>query len=102
VPVPPHFTLPNSAIYDVDSSCSPGIDRTKGTWGNFHWTAASEIDFFTLSCRPHQIGYAANGTSGSGSFVSVGGFFEFGSACPTGACGVANLSGTFTWSRFAP
>jgi len=95
VPVPQHFTLHEVAIYDLQRSC-PGIDTAQGTPVNFHWSAPSPIFFFALSCSANQVAYEGNGTSGSGSFVSVGGVYEFGASCGGPyPCVAANVSGSY-------
>jgi len=96
VPVRQHFTLREAAIYDPNVTCSPGVGPTKGTTVDFHWSAPSKITFFTISCKLNEVVYSAEGTNGSGSFVSVGGFYQFGASCPEGACVEANVTGTLT------
>jgi hypothetical protein len=52
----------------------------------FQWSAPSPICFYVVSCSANQVAYEGNGTQGSGSFVSVGGAYEFGASCPEGPC----------------
>ena len=96
VPVPQHFSMSGAAIYDPNISCT-GIDTTKGTGISFHWSAASFTYFFIVSCSANEEVYAANGTSGSGSLVSLGGIYQFGGSCTNqNFCVPADVSGTFT------
>jgi hypothetical protein len=96
VPVPQQFSLRGVAIYDLQVSC-PGVDTTQGTTVNFHWSAASSTGFAVVSCSANQVVYEGNGTAGSGSFVSVGGVYEFGSTCPgPEPCYPADVTGSFT------
>jgi hypothetical protein len=96
VPVPQHFTMMNAAIYDPNTSCT-GIDTTKGTTISFRWSAPSFTYFFVVSCSANEEVYSANGTSGSGSLVSVGGVYQFGGSCPNESfCVPADVSGTYT------
>jgi len=95
VPVPQHFTMHGAAIYDPNWSCT-GIDTTKGTTVSFSWSAPSPIVFFVVSCTANDVAFEGNGTSGSGSFVSVGGVYQFGASCPEGPCVAADVSGSFT------
>jgi len=96
VPVSQQFSLRGVAIYDLQFSC-PGIDTTQGTTVYFHWSSASPTNFFVVSCSLNQVAYSGNGTQGWGSFVSVGGVYEFGSACPgPGPCYPADVSGSYT------
>ncbi len=96
VPVPQTFTMHGAAIYDLQTSC-PGIDTTRGTTVNFHWTAGGPTYFFVVSCSTNQVAYQANGAQGSGVLVSVGGVYEFGSGCPgPGPCYPADVAGTYT------
>ncbi len=99
VPVPQHFALRNAAIYDGDPSGSacPGIDTTQGTVVSFHWNSGAFTYFFVVGCGGQPNPYDANGTSGSGSFVSAGGMYEFGGSCPSSRfCVPANVSGSYT------
>ncbi|HTT44793.1 MAG TPA: hypothetical protein VMH38_02095 [Thermoplasmata archaeon] len=96
VPVPQHFAMTGAAIYDPNTSCT-GIDTTKGTTISFHWSAPSFTYFFVVSCSANEEAYSANGTSGSGSLVSLGGVYQFGGSCPNESfCVPANVSGTYT------
>jgi hypothetical protein len=96
VPVPQHFSMHGVAIYDLQTACT-GIDASQGTTVYFHWSAAGWTDFFVLSCSANQVVFAGNGTQGSGTFVSTGGVYEFGSACPgPEPCYPADVSGTYT------
>lgn len=96
VPVPRTFTMHGAAIYDLQTTC-PGIDTTRGTAVNFHWSAGGPTYFYVVCCSANRAIYQANGTQGSGSFVSVGGVYEFGSACPgPGPCYPADVYGTYT------
>ena len=95
VPFPQSFVLHDAAIYDPNFACS-GIDTTRGTTVSCAWSAPSPIYFWVVSCAENGPVYSENGTGGSGSFVSVGGFYEFGASCPEGPCVSANVSGTFT------
>ena len=94
-PVPQHFTMHGAAIYDLSSAC-PRIDTTPGTTFTFHWSAPSPIYFFVVSCSANDVTYHGNGTQGSGTFVPVGGVYEFGASCPEGPCMAAAVSGTYT------
>lgn len=96
VPVPQGFTVHNGAIYDVEVRCT-GLDTVPGTTVSFDWSAPSFTHFAVVSCSGNQAGYRGNGTSGSGSFVSGGGIYEFGAVCVgVGPCIKANVSGTYT------
>jgi hypothetical protein len=96
LPLPQHFVLDGAAIYDLQETC-PGIDTTAGTTVNFHWTAASPVYFFVVSCSANQETYSGNGTQGSGSFVSIGGVYEFGASCfGPYPCVRADVAGTYT------
>jgi hypothetical protein len=96
VPVPQAFTMHDAAIYDLETDC-PGIYTSPGTVVSFHWSAGSFTYFFVVSCSANDEVYYANGTSGSGSFISSGGIYEFGGSCPSSLfCVPANVSGTYT------
>ena len=96
VPAPQHFSMTDAAITDLSPSCA-GIDTTKGTTISFHWSAPTSTYFFVVSCSANEEVYSANGTSGSGSLVSVGGVYEFGGSCPSQLfCVPANVSGSYT------
>ncbi len=96
VPVPQQFSLRGAAIYDLQLSC-PGVDTARGATVSFHWSAASSTNFFVVSCSLNQVVYTGNGSQGSGSFVSAGGVYEFGSGCPgPGPCYPADVSGRYT------
>jgi len=96
VPVPQTFSMHGVAIYDLEMDC-PGIYTTQGTTVTFHWSAASSTGFAVVSCSANQVVYEGNGTTGSGSFVSVGGVYEFGSTCPgPEPCYPADVTGSFT------
>ncbi|MCI4319178.1 MAG: hypothetical protein L3K23_03470 [Thermoplasmata archaeon] len=103
VPVRQQFTLRGTAIYDPNSACQgihsvycSEVDTTQGTTLVFHWSAPTPITFFVVSLSANQEAYDGNGSSGSGSLVSVGGFYQFGAACPEGPCVAADVSGSFT------
>jgi hypothetical protein len=101
VPVPQHFTMHGAAIYDPNTSCAVGysntIDTTIGTSVNFHWSAPSWITFFAVKCNSiYDVPYVGNGSSGSGTFISEGGVYQFGASCPEGACVAADVSGSYT------
>ena len=101
VPVPQHFTMHGAAIYDPNTSCAVGysntIDTTIGTSVNFHWSAPSSITFFAVKCSStYDVPYVGNGTSGSGTFISDGGVYQFGASCPEGSCVAADVSGSYT------
>ena len=96
VPIPQSFSMHEAAIYDLEMGC-PGIYTTQGTTVTFHWSAASSTGFAVVSCSANQVVYEGNGTVGSGSFVSVGGVYEFGSTCPgPEPCYPADVTGSFT------
>ncbi len=95
VPVPQHVTLDGAAIYDLQTTC-PGIYVTPGTAVTFHWSTPSTNYFFVVSCSANQLVYEGNGTSGSGTFVSTGGVYEFGASCPEGPCVAADVSVNYT------
>jgi len=96
VPVPQPFTMHGAAIPDLQTSC-PGIDTVQGSILSFHWTTPAPTYFFVVSCSAGQVAYQANGTSGSDTFVSVGGVYDFGAACPGPvACVSADVWGTYT------
>lgn len=95
VPVPQAFSMSHVAIYDPNASCA-GIDTSPGTTVSFHWSAASPTIFFVVSCTANQVAFEGNGTGGSGSFVSVGGVYQFGASCPEGPCVTADVVGTYT------
>jgi hypothetical protein len=95
VPVPQLFVMHGAALYDLEPTCA-GIDTAQGTSVSFHWSAPSLIIFLVVSCSANQIAYQGNGTSGLGTFVSVGGVYEFGASCPEGPCVAADVYGIFT------
>jgi hypothetical protein len=99
VPVHQSFTMHDKAVFDLETTCS-GIDTLWGTSISFHWSAAANISFGVWSCSANWLTYMANGTGGSGSLVSRGGVYEFGTACPPTAipsnCVGANVSGNYT------
>jgi len=96
VPVPQHFTMDGAAIYDLQTTC-PGIPTTQGTSVTFHWSASGFTYFASVRCSENQVVYQANGTSGSGTFVSAGGVYEFGSLCPGPLpCYPATVTGSYT------
>lgn len=95
-PIPMAFTLENAAIYDLQMIC-PGIDPVAGTVVHFHWSTSSPTVFFVVSCSAQQVAYEGNGTHGSGTFVSVGGMYEFGSSCAGPyTCYPAWVAGTYS------
>jgi hypothetical protein len=95
-PIPQAFTLDNAAIYDLQTAC-PGIDTVAGTAVHFHWSTAAPVIFFVVSCSAQQVPYEGNGTSGSGTFVSEGGVYEFGSSCAGPyICYPARVEGTYS------
>ena len=94
-PFPQTFSLRDAAIYDENSACS-GIDTARGTTVSYAWTAPSFVFFFVVSCAPGGPTYSENGTSGSGSFVSVGGDYEFGASCSPLSCVKADVAGRFS------
>jgi hypothetical protein len=103
-PVPQPFAMHGTAIYDPNSACigfppsldCSELDTTQGTVLDFHWSASSSTAFFVVSLKTNQVAYAGSGTSGSGALTSVGGFYQFGAACPEGPCIPADVSGTYT------
>jgi hypothetical protein len=100
-PVPQHFVMRGAAIYDPNTSCAVGypdtIDTTPGTIVNFRWSAPSSIIFFVQQCGSLSPGpFEGNGTSGSGSFLAIGGVYQFGASCPEGPCVAADVSGSYT------
>ena len=96
VPVPQQFSLHEVAVYDLEIGCG-GVFTAQGTTVSFHWSAPALISFGAWSCSANQMVYWGNGTSGSGSFVSPGGVYEFGTICPPmGSCWPANVSGAYT------
>jgi hypothetical protein len=95
VPVPQQFSFRGAAIYDLQTSCA-GVDTTRGTTVSFHWSTPSPTYFFVVSCSANDVAYEGNGTQGTGSFVSVGGVYEFGASCPEGPCVAADVSGSYT------
>ncbi|HTS32781.1 MAG TPA: hypothetical protein VMI55_02440 [Thermoplasmata archaeon] len=102
VPVPQGFTMHDAAIYDLETDC-PGIYTSPGTVVSFHWSAGSFTYFFVVGCPANEEVYDANGTSGSGSFISSGGIYEFGGSCPSSLfCVPANVSGTYTGPIIPP
>jgi hypothetical protein len=95
-PIPQAFTLENAAIYDLQTVC-PGIDTVAGTAVHFQWSTAAPMIFFVVSCSAQQVAYEGNGTHGSGTFVSVGGVYEFGSSCAGPyTCYPARVVGTYS------
>jgi hypothetical protein len=94
VPVPHSFSMNGVAISDAYRSCT-GIGIAQGGAVSFHWSAPSAIVFFVVSCSANQVAYEGNGTSGSGTFVSLGGTYMFGAGCTVAACVLANVSGTY-------
>jgi hypothetical protein len=96
---PGSFRFDNVSVYDLESTCS-GLMTQKGWNVSFHWWAAANISFGVWSCS--VIGgmvYWGNGTEGSGSFVSVGGEYEFGAICPAwefSGCVTADVAGNYT------
>lgn len=91
------FSIHEAKLFDVAPSCT-GIDAVKGTTVTFHWWAASNITFGAWSCSTRWAIYLETGTSGSSSFLSQGGVYEFASACPPWAsdCIGANVTGNYT------
>jgi len=103
IPIRQHFTMTGTAIYDPNTACSgfpkvgcSVVDTTQGTSLIFHWSAPSPIVFFVVGISANQVAYEGNGTSGSGSLVSAGGFYQFGASCPEGPCVTAEVSGSYT------
>ena len=95
-PVPQSFTLHSVAIYDLQFDC-PGVMIPSGSSVSFHWSAGGPTAFFVVGCSANREYYVGNGTSGSGSFVSTGGVYEFGSGCPgPSPCYPADVTGTYT------
>ena len=96
LPVPRSFTMHDVGVYDLETTCS-GILTIKGTSVTFQWWAPRSIEFGAWSCSANHIVYEANGTNGSGTIVSIGGAYEFGTICAPGpSCVLANVSGTYT------
>jgi hypothetical protein len=97
VPIPNQSFSLNEATTGDAVPCW-GIEISRGPV-TFHWTTAKPAFFHAVSCAGNSLDYAvSNGSSGSDSFVSDGGFYEFGSACgtPVGPCYPANVTGTHT------
>lgn len=95
VPIPQTFSMHNAVIPDL-YSCT-GLRPTQGTTVNFHWSTAGFTDFYVVSCSVNEAVYQANGTQGTGSFVSDGGMYDFGSGCPgPGSCYPAEVTGSYT------
>ena len=95
LPVPQSFSIHDAAIYDPNVVCA-GIDTSPGAVVHFRRTAASPHNIFVVSSSAQDVADEGNGTDGSGSFVSVGGVYQFGAACPEGPCITADVTGTFT------
>lgn len=100
VPFPHTFSMSNVAIYDLDPDCT-GISTLAGTSVSFVWHAPSFTGFAVVSCSTNQVPYEGGGTNGSGTFVSAGGVYEFGSLCPEGPCAPADVVGTYTGAALA-
>lgn len=94
VPIPHTFSLQGAVIPDV-YSCT-GLAPAQGTTVSFHWSAGGITYFGVVSCSSGQVVYRANGTQGSGAFVSDGGMYDFGSLCPSGPCNPSDVAGTYT------
>jgi hypothetical protein len=99
LPVPHRFSMQGAGIYDAEPICK-GIDTTAGGTVTFRWSAPSSVYFAAVSCSFNQVVYDANGTHGSGTFVSRGGTYEFGAMCPAmlspaKPCEGANVSGSY-------
>ncbi len=96
VPIPQQFRLSDAALYDPQLTCS-GIAATSGSSVNFQWATPSFTYFAVVSCSANEVVYYGNGTSGAGSFVSVGGIYSFGSLCPGSThCVLATVWGKYT------
>lgn len=95
VPFHQPFGMAGVAIYDLQQSCA-GISTVAGTSVNFVWHAPAFTYFAVVSCSENTVAYEGNGTSGSGTFVSTGGIYEFGSLCAAGPCVPADVIGTYT------
>jgi hypothetical protein len=97
LPFPHSFSITDSYRGDLYSRCS-GIDTTKGDAVSFSWTTSNRTTFGVWSCTSSSIFYWANGTSGSGAFVSDGGVYGFGSLCGVfGDCWPANVTGEVSY-----
>lgn len=97
-PIHESFTMHDLKIRDAEATCS-GIDTVKGTTVSFQWWAASNVTFGAWSCSANALAYSATGTNGSGSLVSHGGLYEFGTACaPAGnpTCVGSNITGSYS------
>ncbi len=92
VPVPQPFIMLNTAVYDLEP-CG-GIYTEAGTVVSVQWSAPSNTTLLILSCSSDWY-TSQSGTSGSGSFVSSGGLYEFGASCPSGPCVLANVQGRY-------
>ncbi|HTT17138.1 MAG TPA: hypothetical protein VMH49_07285 [Thermoplasmata archaeon] len=91
------FVFHDAAIYDLSRSCAPAIDAARDTVVSFHWSTPAPTIFFVVGCGGSTgVPYEGNGSSGSGAFVSAGGWYKFGASCPEGPCIAANVSGSFT------
>jgi hypothetical protein len=94
IPAPQPFVMSGVAIYDLEPGCG-GIDTQSGSVVSFEWNAPSNTTFLVLSCTTGWY-TGESGTSGSGSFVSSGGFYEFGASCPGSTpCVPANVQGRY-------
>jgi hypothetical protein len=94
IPAPQPFVMSGVAIYDLEAGCG-GIDTQAGSAVSFQWNAPSNVTFLVLSCATGWYTWES-GSSGAGSFVSSGGFYEFGASCPGSVpCVAANVEGRY-------
>jgi hypothetical protein len=94
ISAPQPFVMTGVAIYDLEPGCG-GIDTQSGSVVSFEWNAPANTTFLVQSCTTGWYTWES-GTSGSGSFVSSGGFYEFGASCPGSIpCVPANVEGRY-------
>jgi len=103
LPIPQQFNMTGAVVDNPDPLCT-GIFAAQGTTVNFDWSSGGVIiTFIALDCSTSLSVYDATGTNGSGSFVSTGAVYQFGSLCsdyveqPIGSgCHTADVTGNYS------
>lgn len=95
VPVPRPFAFRGTLVTGFAGSC-PGLETADGASVAYSWVAPVSVQFSVVSCATNALVSLSVGVHGSGSFVSTGGVYRFGTDCPSGPCVAANVSGTIS------